>query len=107
MLLKTRSALRSQPAKLTEAASQEAASEEDAWLNDVGPLSLPESATECEPEVTLVRQAEPEENPPTEDFSAEHMPVSIGPDHRLWPLVLALSERIWHELHQKPDFSSV
>jgi pilus assembly protein CpaF len=102
MLLKNRVAPLSQPAQPTEAAS-----EEDAWLNDVGPLSLPESATECEPEVTLVRQAEPEENPPTEDFSAEHMPVSIGPDHRLWPLVLALSERIWHELHQKPDFSSV
>src|SRR5258708_624959 len=102
MLLKNRVAPLSQPAQPTEAAS-----EEDAWLNDVGPLSLPESATECEPEVTLVRQAEPEENPPTEDFSAEQMPVSIGSDHRLWPLVLALSERIWHELHQKPDLSSV
>src|SRR5258708_17520818 len=107
MLLKNRSAPLSQPAQPTEAASQEDASQEDAWLNDVGPLSIHESATECEPEVTLVRQAEPEENPPTEDFSAEQMPVSIGPDHRLWSLVLALSERIWHELHQKPDLSSV
>ncbi|HTD17991.1 MAG TPA: ATPase, T2SS/T4P/T4SS family, partial [Ktedonobacteraceae bacterium] len=106
-LLKNRSAPLSQPAQPTEAASQEDASQEDAWLNDVGPLSLPESATECEPEVTLVRQAKPEENPPTEDFSAEQIPVSIGPDHRLWPLVLALSERIWYELHQKPDLTSV
>jgi pilus assembly protein CpaF len=27
--------------------------------------------------------------------------------HPLWPLVLQLSERIWHELYQKPDITSV
>jgi pilus assembly protein CpaF len=102
MLLKNRIAPLSQPAQPAEAVSQE-----DAWLNDVGPLSQPESATEREPEVPLAKQAKPEEHPLTDDFSAAQMPVSIGPDHRLWPLVLALSERIWHELHQKPDLSSV
>src|SRR5258708_19580858 len=102
MLLKNRMAPLSRPAQPAEAVSQE-----DAWLNDVRPLPQPESATEREPGVTLAKQAQPEENPPTEDFSAEQMPVSIGPDHRLWSLVLALSERIWHELHQKPDLSSV
>src|SRR5258708_1548632 len=102
MLLKNRMAPLSRPAQPDEAVSQE-----DAWLNDVGPLLQPESAAEREPEVTLAKQAQPEEHQLTEDFSAAQMPVSIGPDHRLWPLVLALSERIWHELHQKPDLSSV
>jgi pilus assembly protein CpaF len=102
MLLKNRMAPLSQPAQPAEAVSQE-----DAWLNDVRPLPQSESATEREPEVTLAEQAQPEEHPLTENFLAAQMPVSIGPDHRLWPLVLALSERIWHELHQKPDLSSV
>src|ERR1700738_700144 len=102
MLLKNRMAPLSRPAQPAEAVSQE-----DAWLNDVGPLPQPESATEREPEVTLANQAQPEEHPLTEDFSAAQMPVSTSQDHRLWPLVLALSERIWHELHQKPDLSSV
>lgn len=100
MLLKNRIAPLSRSEQPTEAVSQN-----DAWLNDVGPLSHPESATEREPEVLLAKQAKSEEHPLTEDFSAAHM--SIGPDHRLWPLVLALSERIWKELHQKPDLSSV
>src|SRR6266567_405372 len=106
MLLKNRVVPLPQPAEQIEVVPQE-----DAWLNDVGPLSQPKSATESEPTVSPATQAEmspePENSSPAEDFRAAQMPTNIGLDHPLWPIVLTLSERIWQELHQKPDLSSV
>ena len=43
-----------------------------------------------------------DQSAPTRDPSGEY----IGVKHPLWPLVLKLSERIWHELYQRPDIAS-
>lgn len=58
--------------------------QEDAWLNDMGPVV------------------------PTEKTHAS-LPSSpsIASDHRLWPDVLRLSAYIWQELMKKPGISSV
>jgi pilus assembly protein CpaF len=121
-------------------------SQEDAWLNDVGPLpqqpepsqesepeeapqSHPEPSQESEPEEAPLlhsepsQESEPEEAPPltptrgVTTFHSDLQPViaesispaspsTIGPGHRLWPIVLRLSEHIWQELSQKTTLSS-
>jgi len=43
-----------------------------------------------------------EQAAPTRESPGEY----IGVKHPLWPLVLSLSERIWHELYQRPDIAS-
>ncbi|MFL5624947.1 MAG: CpaF family protein [Ktedonobacteraceae bacterium] len=106
MLLKNRAVPLPQSAEQMEVVPQE-----DAWLNDVAPLPQPKSATESEPPAAPATSSEmppeTEDGSLTEDFRAAQMPESISLGHPLWPIVLTLSERIWQELHQKPDLSSV
>jgi pilus assembly protein CpaF len=48
-------------------------------------------------------------NSATAPVPAPQAPLSeyIVVGHPLWPIVLHLSERIWHELYQKPDITTV
>ncbi len=80
---------------LPQAAEQpEAISQDDAWLNDVGPGSPRPSPAQP--------PAPADERQEGEDVPA----VRLTPGHPLWPVVLSLSERIWQEL-QKPDLATV
>src|SRR5579859_2476790 len=70
-------------------------SKEDAWLNDAGLRPAPQPSPESKPAIPPL--PEPEKEPtlsPLHDY--------IGPEHRLWPIVLLLSEHIWQELYQTP-----
>jgi len=107
--------------------------ENDEWLNDGGPqthphlavTSLPDDdATIRLPKLEQQRQAEKTAAnrqqtavPAPAKQQAAATPVAaaaraatwgeyIGVNHSLWPLVLSLSERIWHELYQRPDIAS-
>jgi pilus assembly protein CpaF len=111
--------------------------QDDSWLNDRGNGMQPEmqSQTQLRPpaqprvedDVTIrlpkpgklaaqasnpvrIRAKEPvgREAAPM-SAPVAHKPLSeyITVGHPLWPLVLQLSERIWHELYQKPDIASV
>src|SRR3989441_8003681 len=88
---------------------------EDAWLNDVGPLSR--SQSEANNKETVPSELEtPLETytlldytellarqyaiPLTRPTPAPAPPQTrIGPEHRLWPVMLRLSERVCQELH--------
>jgi len=101
---------------------------EDAWLNDVGPTSqlqtkndhkqvpvLESETAEPSSELetySLIDYAEllAQQNTPTlilEAVTPAQTETHIGPSHRLWPLMLRLSEHIWQQLHQKPASGGV
>jgi pilus assembly protein CpaF len=96
---------------------------EDAWLNDVGPTSqlqtkndhkqvpvLESETAEPSSELetySLIDYAEflEQQDTPTQILEAvapAQTETQIGPSHRLWPLMLRLSEHIWQQLHQRP-----
>jgi pilus assembly protein CpaF len=106
MLLKKHVETLPQPMEQPEAASQE-----DAWLNDVGPL--PQASQSLQPESTTGSKAgdapgaQANVLPVAEFDRAAHLPEHIAPGHPLWSAVLTLSERIWQELQHKPDLASV
>ncbi len=84
-------------------------SQEDAWLNDVGPLpQQPKPSQESEPEEAppLPLPSHPDSQPVIAESISPASPSTIGPGHRLWPIVLRLSEHIWQELSQKTTLSS-
>ena len=88
---------------------------EDAWLNDVGPLSRSQSEANdketvpCELDTPLETYtlldytellARQYAVPLTRPTPASAQPQTrIGPGHRLWSVMLRLSERVWQELH--------
>jgi pilus assembly protein CpaF len=85
----------------------EGVSQEDAWLNDVVPRPQspgPESATGGRPAEAPATLAGVEME--AGDTHAAALPVHFAPGHPLWPAVLSLSERIWHELRQLADLTS-
>lgn len=112
-------------------AQEPAHDDEDAWLNDGGPQTLPRLATVNIPDddatirlpnlsVGADSSRPPANLRPAADSSrqaddlrrpadATYPPSSeyIGVNHPLWPLVLSLSERLWHELYQRLDITSV
>ncbi len=96
---------------------------EDSWLNDVGPSSRPQPGINNEKNFSfegetikppseldtysLIDYAEllSLQDTPTLVRQALALPqpeLHIGPAHRLWPVMLRLSERIWQEVHRKP-----
>src|SRR5438105_2609836 len=105
MLLKHRFMLLPQPKEEIELVSQE-----DAWLNDVGPAPQAKSSTESKPEA--ISPSDPnlqpgiEQGPPEQEPTVSQSSAYIGVGHSLWPIVLRLSEHIWQELYQRPDITS-
>ena len=88
--------------------------EEDAWLNDVGPVSRfkahmqPEARELIVPHPGQAQSPQPTGLPPLTSAGTIAPPKQptkeyIGCDHRLWPVVLHLSQHIWQELYQKGD----
>lgn len=110
----------------------EPAQDDDAWLNDGGPQTyprlvaanipdddatirlpkLPVGAASSRPSADSSRPSADSSRPPIDvsrpstDFSRPPSGEYIGVNHPLWPLVLSLSERLWHELYQRPDIAS-
>lgn len=110
----------------------EPAQDDDAWLNDGGPQTYPRLAATNIPDddatirlpklsvgADLSRPSSNVSRPPVDvshpsaDLSRPSTDAShpstgeyIGVNHPLWPLVLSLSERLWHELYQRPDIAS-
>ncbi len=90
---------------------------EDAWLNDVGPLSRSQSEANNKETVPseletpletytlldytelLAQQYAVPLTRPTPTPAPAPPQTRIGPGHRLWPVMLRLSERVWQELH--------
>jgi len=101
---------------------------EDAWLNDVGSSSQFQSKINHE-QISALKQETIEQPSALETYTVidyleflaqQETPAiirqtvprtqtepRIGPAHRLWPLLLRLSERIWQELHRKPGIVDV
>jgi len=76
----------------------DAQTQEDAWLNDVGPSA---QSVDIPEEVLPSRQGMHESVEQT--LSSTQPTGYIGLGHPLWPVLLRLSECIWQELYQKPD----
>lgn len=97
MLLKDQIAVPARPLRSQRPAQNEnVPSDDEAWINDVGPWTEPHIATEGETEVAVVS------SPKNSQISGQpHTPISKG--HVLWSVLLRLSERIWHDLYQKAE----
>ncbi|HZU67637.1 MAG TPA: ATPase, T2SS/T4P/T4SS family [Ktedonobacteraceae bacterium] len=78
--------------------------EEDAWLNDVMPplsaLKRPQHEAEpAEPEMPPDTSISHQQSPQVREPEDSPEPgTGICPGHRLWPVVLQLSTRIWEEI---------
>ncbi len=71
------------------------------------PASVPQASAPTHMPVPAPASVPKAPTPASAPVSQALVSEYIVVGHPLWPVVLQLSERIWHELYQKPDITSV